>query len=37
MEINGEIVNDQIAYAQLGLSPELMRAPRHKCLTILQS
>ena len=26
MEINGEIVNDQVRYADLGLSPELMRA-----------
>ena len=26
MEINGEIVNDQVRYDQLGLSPELMRA-----------
>ncbi len=26
MEINGEIVNDSVEYAQLGLSPELMRA-----------
>ena len=26
MEINGEIVNDQVHYADLGLSPELMRA-----------
>ena len=25
MEINGEIVNDQVRYADLGLSPELMR------------
>ena len=25
MEINGEIVNDQVRYDQLGLSPELMR------------
>ena len=26
MEINGEVVNDQVRYADLGLSPELMRA-----------
>ena len=26
MEINGQIVNDQVKYADLGLSPELMRA-----------
>ena len=26
MEINGEVVNDQVRYADLGLSPELMQA-----------
>ena len=26
MEINGEIVNDKVRYADLNLSPELMRA-----------
>lgn len=30
MEINGEIVNDQIKYADLGLSQELMRAIERK-------
>ena len=30
MEINGEIVNDQVRYADLGLSPELMRAIEKK-------
>ena len=26
MEINGQTVNEQVKYADLGLSPELMRA-----------
>ena len=30
MEINGEVVNDQVRYADLGLSPELMRAIEKK-------
>ena len=30
MEINGQTVNDTVEYAQLGLSPELMRAIEKK-------
>ena len=30
MEINGEIVNDQVRYDQMGLSPEIMKAIEKK-------
>ncbi len=35
MEINGEVVNDQVRYADLGLSSELMRAVTRRAMSRL--